>query len=320
MGTFLAVELRANRVIMLVVRRKMGQAYEDLSGLRRCLSESPFDLRQRWRDAGRVQRIPRWVRDPSVIVLALAIIVVGLAFGLKPSTIAKGADELDNVHHYSLGGILRNLACTRGDGEACRALAIMYFWGPEEGTVMDRPRAAGLASKSCDAGDAYGCDFLGEMYEGGEGVARDPFRAAALYSREAGLYSKACDAGDASACTDLGGLYDDSYDNRPRQFAKDYPRAVALYSKACDAGNADGCSSLGSMYSLGRGVLEDDSRAAELFSKACYGGDASSCGMLADYYKEGLGVGRDIREATMLYNKACSMGDTPSCGEAEKLH
>lgn len=58
MGTLVAVELPAIQAIMLAAQRKMRQAYEDVSGLRRCLSESPSDLHERWGDAGRSKAVP----------------------------------------------------------------------------------------------------------------------------------------------------------------------------------------------------------------------------------------------------------------------
>ena len=139
------------------------------------------------------RRVPRWVWVPSVAVMALAIVIAGLAVGLPASTIAKRADELDRAHHYNLGGILRNLACARGDGEACRLLGTMYLVGPKLGVAKDKSRAAELFSKACDAGNAYGCENLGNMYDHGNGVEQSPTRAATLYSREAALYLKACD-------------------------------------------------------------------------------------------------------------------------------
>jgi serine/threonine protein kinase/TPR repeat protein len=254
------------------------------------------------------RRLPRWVWITSVSVVGWAIVIAGLAFSLPASTISKRANELDDARHYNLGGILRNLACTRGNGESCRRLGAMYFFGPELGVAKDEIQGAKFFSKACDAGDANGCAALGMVYEGGSGVSKD-------YLHAATLYSKACDAGDSAGCAWLGDMY-----YAGRAVAQDYPRAAALYTKACDAGNANGCSWLGSMYTTGRGVSEDGSRAAEFFTKACYGGVSSSCMALAENYEFGWGVGKDIREAAMLYKKACTMGYEDSCSKAEKLH
>ena len=52
-------------------------------------------------------------------------------------------------------------------------------------------------TKACDGGDAAGCGSLGLMYQNGQGVTRDEFKAVSLYR-------KACDNGNARGCTDLG--------------------------------------------------------------------------------------------------------------------
>ncbi|HME58664.1 MAG TPA: tetratricopeptide repeat protein, partial [Terracidiphilus sp.] len=108
--------------------------------------------------------MPRWTWILLISVAVLAIVIAGLAFSLPTSTISKQADELDNAHLYNLGGILRNLACTRGYGEACFHLGFIYDIG--EGVAADYSKAAALYSKACDAGSATGCGNLGVMYEG----------------------------------------------------------------------------------------------------------------------------------------------------------
>jgi TPR repeat protein len=267
-----------------------------------------------------VRRVPRWLRTPLVAVMALAIFIAGLAFGLPASTISKRADILDKAHHNNLGGILRNLACTRGDWGSCDKLAYMYFEGA--GVAQNYSHAAALYSrgrallrKACDTGDAVGCHNLSNMYEeGGPFVAKDITRAAALYSREAVILSKACEAGDASACYEAGGMYDLGY-----LIAKDYPRAADFYSKACKAGSAEGCDKLGFMYEVGEGVAEDDSRANDLYAKACNSGDASGCTALAIRYQYGDGMRKNVPRARELWSKACSMGQEYACAEEAKL-
>jgi serine/threonine protein kinase len=261
------------------------------------------------------RRLPRWVWITSASVVGLAIVIAGLAFSVPASTIAKRADELDKAHHYNLGGILRNLACTRGDGKACGSLARMYLIGPEFGVPRDSSRGVEFLSKACDAGNASSCSSLSSMYEHGRYVPPNPARAAEFHSRELALLTKACDAGDSASCSDLADMY-----HHGRGVAKDGPRAAALYSYACDAGNNDSCFWLAQMYRYADGVAEDDSRAAELDSKACSSGQAYSCGKLALCYEYGdKAIAKDYSEAWRLYNRACSLGDTSSCGKAETL-
>jgi hypothetical protein len=259
------------------------------------------------------RRVPRRVLIPAVSVLALVFLIVGLALGLPTSKIVKEAHELIDSGHERLVGPLLNLACTRGDGEACDTLSNWHYY-----RVDDFNRAAALYSKACDMSYAYGCGNLGHMYEG-YGLAKDISRAAALYEREAALFSKDCDSGIADGCINLAKMYREG-----DHVVKDTARAVELFSRAssiyfssCDAGVAEDCSNLGDMYSFGGGLVEDNSQAAELYSKACYEGYAAGCFSLALNYKFGVGVEKDIGEAKRLFNKACSMGTKRACYQTE---
>lgn len=62
----------------------------------------------------------------------------------------------------------------------------------------DEAEAAALYGQACDAGDAVGCDNLGQMYAEGKGVAADATRAVALYRR-------ACEGGLPLGCEHLRG-------------------------------------------------------------------------------------------------------------------
>jgi TPR repeat protein len=67
----------------------------------------------------------------------------------------------------------------------------MYDKG--EGVRQDNFKAAELFTKACDGGDAQGCFNLGAMYNNGEGVRQDKFEAVELFG-------KACDMRDESGC------------------------------------------------------------------------------------------------------------------------
>lgn len=75
---------------------------------------------------------------------------------------------------------------------------------------------------ACDSGDADGCVELGAAYYKGEGVNKDPTKAA-------DLYRKACDGGVAKACYYLGNLHF-SGDGVERDLTK----VAALLKNACD--------------------------------------------------------------------------------------
>ena len=70
------------------------------------------------------------------------------------------------------------------------------------------------------------------MYEHGEGVRRDYFRACTYYQ-------KACNDGLAPSCHGLAMMY-----QRGRGVKTDLQKARIFYKKACDAGYKKACSGL----------------------------------------------------------------------------
>jgi serine/threonine protein kinase len=243
------------------------------------------------------RQVPRWLWITLASVMVLAIVIAGLAVGLPSSTIAKRANELDKAHLYNLGGILRNLACTRRDVDSCLQLGFMYESG--DGVEDDAQRAAAFFSRACDAGNALGCIRLGLMYDNGNGVGQNPARAAELYSRGVALLDKACDAGGTYDCFHLGLLY-----SRGSGVTQDYSRAATLYSKSCDGGSAQGCCNLGFLYEYGNGVVKDYFRALALYSKACDGGVAVGCRNLGNLYWNGWGVDKDMGRPKIFSTRA----------------
>jgi TPR repeat protein len=93
--------------------------------------------------------------------------------------------------------------------------------------------------KACDAGNAKGCLLLAFMYEDGQGVRQDYFKAAKLYT-------KACDAGEAKGCLLLAFMYEDGKGVR-----KDESIAKEYYGKACDNGDIGGCKEYKKLYEKG---------------------------------------------------------------------
>jgi serine/threonine protein kinase len=280
---------------------------------REAVSENPMSHATELLRSRDYRQVQRWILITLASVMALAIVIAGLAVGLPSSTIAKRADKLDKAQYYNLGGILRNLACTRRDVDSCLQLGFMYESG--NGVEDDAPRAATFFSRACDAGNALGCERLGMMYENGNGVGQNPARAAELYSRGVALFVKACDAGGAQDCGYLGYLYGRGYDG----VTQDYSRAATLYSKACDGGHAQSCCNLGGLYALGNGVAKDNFRAVALFSKSCDAGIAHGCSDLGVMYKKGDGVSKDIDKAKQFFNKGCSMDDQWGCDRLKEM-
>ena len=88
-------------------------------------------------------------------------------------------------------------------------------------------------------------NFLGNMYEFGQGVPQD-------YAEAWKWYRRAANKGDSGGQLHLGNLY-----LKGRGVLVDYPEAMKWYRLAAKQGGAGGQHMLGSMYAKGQGVLQD---------------------------------------------------------------
>jgi TPR repeat protein/serine/threonine protein kinase len=219
----------------------------------------------------------------------------------QPSTaeIDKQARVLFDQKRYGEAAPLYNQACAGGLGRACNWLGLMYQHG--DGVVKDNSRADTLYAKGCATGEANACENIGFMYTVGSGVPQD-------YSQAAIFFSKACEGGLAIGCANLGYTYENGHG-----VARDASHAATLYAKACDTGEPMGCTNLAFLYSGGYGVPKNDSRAAALFSKSCDVGYALGCASLGNLYVDGIGVTKDSSRAVALFSKACDGGISRGC-------
>ncbi len=86
-----------------------------------------------------------------------------------------------------------------------------------------------VLQKACDGGNTISCDYIGFLYDNGQGIGQD-------YKKDRELYSKACEMGNANGCYNLGVLY-----GKGQGIGQDYKKAGELYSKACEMGFQPGC-------------------------------------------------------------------------------
>jgi TPR repeat protein len=93
---------------------------------------------------------------------------------------------------YSAEVEAQRAGCEAGDAWECVRFAIAKQSG--DGAPIDLPGAAILFQRGCDAEIPEACALLMHLYQGGgEGVARDPEKAAALRQR-------VCDLGHETYC------------------------------------------------------------------------------------------------------------------------
>jgi len=97
---------------------------------------------------------------------------------------------------------------------------------------------------------------LGVLALQGEGMDRDPVRAA-------DLFRQAAEAGDARAANNLGLMW-----SRGEDLERDYAQAFTYFSQAAEANLPAGLRNLSVLYENGFGVAVDEERAAELLAMA----------------------------------------------------
>lgn len=86
-----------------------------------------------------------------------------------------------------------------GTFSSCFADALQEGKTALENKMFDK--AAALLEKSCEAGNPQGCYTLGSLYEKGDGVAQNKYKAVALYTQ-------ACRGGEALGCSNMAMTYD----------------------------------------------------------------------------------------------------------------
>ena len=186
--------------------------------------------------------------------------------------------------------------CTAGRGSSCSSLSALYA----KGEAADFKQAFHYAQLACNAGDAEGCGYLGEMYLAGPGVDKD------VYAAQAAL-DKACTGKVMRACFNLATLYGDG------SLPKDPKKAAEFNQRACDGGDADACHNLALAYQQGLGVADDMSKALLLLQKACSTDPVVSCAYLGSLYEAGEVVERDGPKAVELYRRACGANEPTGC-------
>jgi TPR repeat protein len=141
----------------------------------------------------------------------------------------------------------REAACQNGDNAACTRIL------------------PGL-ERSCGEGEVRACLYLGWLYGGHGGVARDAAKAA-------GYGEKACAAGDKNACVEQAWAL-----ARGEGLPKDEPKAVAALDALCTDGVFPACTRLGLIHAA-KPTRTARARAKALFTRACEGGEQDACSM-----------------------------------------
>lgn len=191
-------------------------------------------------------------------------------------------------------------ACDLGARRGC-AMLVPYLRVADFG-MQDHDKAIALARSSCEAGEAYGCEMLSQIYLQGEGAA--PAR-----SDVPALFRRLCDAEwrGGMACSTYAlmlarGMTSDTGGHGPLRY----------YRLGCRKGLGPACNMIAADY-VRSGIAESIEIAAGLYEQGCRRGDQAACTALADVtFEHRMGSGF-FALATSLYRAACEAGYGDGC-------
>ena len=157
-----------------------------------------------------------------------------------------------------------------------RELATRYREG--DGVEKDPVKAAELLGKASALGDPQAASSLGYMLMVGEGVPMDMAEAERQLRR-------AASGGVTAAMCNLGVILSES----------DPEESLGWFERAADLGNLKAVRNLAASYSSGCGASLDKARAAEYYRRAADMRDVDSMCVLASMLRNGDGVPMDSR-------------------------
>ncbi len=151
----------------------------------------------------------------------------------------------------------RERGCTQGDGFTCAHLARSL-----RNANKKDPNSFKFANRACDLGDKPGCFQAISQLMKGEGVAKDPARAASILKRT-------CDAGEGKRCGELGLLV-----LTGKLIDNDKDKALQYLARGCKLGRKDACALAAQAYAGKMGVPADKDKAKSFFKRSCDGDSA----------------------------------------------
>ena len=191
-----------------------------------------------------------------------------------------------------------------GTVSAQRNLGEMYDRGV--GVSRDPAQAADWLRKAAEAGSRDAAYQLGAMYESGRGVEQD-------VSRSLTWYRKAALLGDREAQVKVGKAYEQG-----RGVASDMGEALTWYRKAAGQGDVWAQNYIGFLYGNGKGVPRDDVEALKWFRQAAANGNAQAEYNVGFMYANGRGVRRSDEEAVRWFRQAARHGYDEAATELER--
>jgi len=185
--------------------------------------------------------------------------------------------------------------CDKGNFQACKALADMYYDGELIKKIIReyRLKAEKYYRKSCSGGILDSCYTLSEIYFR-QGKKIESFN----------IIRDICNKGFKKGCTTLAYYYQQGYGVK-----QDFSKALNLYEKTCSQGEPDACLGAGYFY-----IENNITKAIYLFQTACSDHNGHACNQLGNFYSNGEYVDKNITRSLQYYHKACFEGlYSPAC-------
>jgi TPR repeat protein len=211
-------------------------------------------------------------------------------------------------YQTALREAMRRIAANPKDGPAMTLIGEIYNEGVS--VKRDPAEAARWYRLAADVGDRQAAFSLGLMLlVGAPGVAKD--RAAA-----AALFEKAAAQGHAGALYNLGVMAIEGDGKSPPDFA----RAADLFRRSAEAGDDDGAYSYGVLLRDGRGAPLDIAAAARWLKRAADGGIIAGEVEYAIMLFNGVGVDKDEAGAAKLFMKAAAKNNPIAQNRLARLY
>jgi TonB family protein len=193
------------------------------------------------------------------------------------------------------------LAAAQENPEALNNLIALLRKGPP-GVPQDFVEAAKLAEQGAERGDPDAIANLADLYNRGEGVAKDDAKAISLYSQAAAKnHVRAMEMVGFMRCEGQAGPVD-------------FIEARRWFERAAALGSDYSERRLGLLYENGQGVEKDATKAFEWMERAARSGDAWAQNYLGWMLRQGVGIEVDYEEAMNWFRLAAKNGE--ALGEA----
>jgi uncharacterized protein len=223
-------------------------------------------------------------------------------------------DKAEAVHWYRKaarqgnGNAMFNLGAAYYNGEGGVGVndTLAYAWfllSSERGNTSGQDAAKRSQGEHGPNGFNDACVTIGQMYEKGEDLPKNPELAAAWYR-------KAAEQGYAEATIRLAALYLN---------ASDYSHARPWCEAAVKEKLSGGYYCLGYLYQHGAGVDANPKEAFQWYEQGARAGNGASMQAVARMYENGEGTKMDHAQAFLWFFFAARRGNQDALAEAKKI-